>query len=156
VTLRCHSQVQSDPDISIGLYLSFSKHVQFGRLELDLLDVEFENKWQHHFRTYVFFFGSGKKWTDLYDCLHTKGPFESQEWENIGIGKTRDFDRNVSVKQRIAKHRKNTGMVVWLDRRKNTGIRGEIKTQRKVSKRFYLMLEFLQNLHGIRQSIGIS
>ncbi len=35
----------------------------------------------------------------------TKGPFESQDRKNRGIGKTQDSDRNTIVKQRIAKHR---------------------------------------------------
>lgn len=62
---------------------------------------------------------------------------------------------NASLKYRIAKHKKNIETTVWLDHKKNTKIK-EIKTQRKLPMMFYLVLNFLQNLHGIRYSIEIS
>lgn len=62
---------------------------------------------------------------------------------------------NASLKYRIAKHKKNIETTVWLDHEKNTKIK-EIKTQRKLPMMFYLVLNFLQNLHRIRYSTEIS
>ncbi|EEC75944.1 hypothetical protein OsI_13042 [Oryza sativa Indica Group] len=45
---------------------------------------------------------------DFYLCSHSG----IQEWKNRGIGKTQDSDKNVGVKQRIEKYRKNIGMTV--------------------------------------------
>lgn len=41
-----------------------------------------------------------------------KGPFESHDLKNVGIGKTLIFDINVNVKQMIAEYRKNIGITV--------------------------------------------
>lgn len=43
---------------------------------------------------------------------NSNGPFESQECKNEGIEKTQDSNKNVSAKQKIAKYKKNTGMIV--------------------------------------------
>lgn len=40
------------------------------------------------------------------------GPLNHRNKKNRGIRKTQDYDSNVNIKQKIAKHRKNTGLIV--------------------------------------------
>lgn len=93
----------------------------------------------------------------VYSIMHPiKGPFESKDWENGGIRKTYNSTRNYTTKQRIIKHRKNTGMIDWSNHRKNVRIRRERWPHRKLSIRLDLMLKIRQNLYGLRNSLGIS
>lgn len=54
--------------------------------------------------------------------ISTECSFGMKEKRNMGIGKTKEYCRNVDAKHRIGKSRNFEGMTLWIGHRKNVGI----------------------------------